>query len=170
MTGETNAELMRRYLEEVWVGRDVSAIDRYVHPEVVLHDHVDTTGARDVVGRDAIVDAYRFVSTGFPDYRFSIERLVAEGDRVIVAYAIEGTHTGELFGTPPTHRAAKMRALTMTRWEDGRWVEGWQSSDLLGLLRQLGVVSEKIFPAPMRWGMALRGRREARRRGHSASS
>jgi predicted ester cyclase len=169
VTTESNTELMRRYLEEMWQNRDVSAIERYVDADVLLHDHVDTTGARDTVGLEAIRDAYRFVSTAFPDYRFTVEQLVGEGDRVIAAFAIEGTNTGELFGTPPTYRSAQMRALTMTRWENGKFVEGWQSSDILGLLRQLGIASDKVFPAPMRWMMALRGRREARR-GRAASA
>jgi predicted ester cyclase len=37
----------------------------------------------------------------FPDLSFTIEQMVAEGDRVSTLLAMDGTHTGPWLGIPP---------------------------------------------------------------------
>jgi predicted ester cyclase len=51
-----------------------------------------------------------------------------------------GTHTGELFGIPPTGRKVRVAQITIERLREGRIVARWQQTDDLSMLRQLGAV------------------------------
>jgi hypothetical protein len=44
-------------------------------------------------------------------------------------------------------------------------VEGWNHQDILKGLMQLGVMPSGPLPAPMRWMIGWRGKREKKRRG-----
>jgi steroid delta-isomerase-like uncharacterized protein len=78
--------------------------------------------------------------TAFPDLERTIEDLVAEGDKVVARWTAKGTHTGDFQGIPPTGRVATSSGITIFRIADGRIVEEWSESDMLGLLQQLGAI------------------------------
>ena len=80
---------------------------------------------------------------GFPDIRFTIEDLVAEGDRVALRWTWVATHEGRFRGTAPTHKRVTNSGIMIYQLRDGRIVRNWLETDRLGVLQQLGVV-----PAP----------------------
>ena len=78
--------------------------------------------------------------TAFPDLDRRIEDLFADGDRVAVRWTATGTHTGDFMGIPPSGTTATSSGITIFRIADGRIVEEWGHSDMLGLLQQLGAI------------------------------
>jgi ubiquinone/menaquinone biosynthesis C-methylase UbiE len=66
----------------------------------------------------------------FPDLRFDVEDQVTEGDKVASRWTLHGTHEG---------REVELRGIVISRFEDGRIIEDWASSDTLELVRQLGL-------------------------------
>jgi predicted ester cyclase len=52
-----------------------------------------------------------------------------------------GTHEGDLFGLPPTHRRVRVNQIQIERITNGRIAEHWRVTDELTLMKQLGVVS-----------------------------
>ncbi len=52
---------------------------------------------------------------------------------------MRATHTGELFGNPPTGRSFEVEQMHMFRVADGRIAEHWSQRDEVGLMRQLGI-------------------------------
>jgi len=76
---------------------------------------------------------------GFPDLNIAAEKLVADDDSVALAYTITGTHQGEFMGLAPTGRKISARGVQIARFQNGKLVERWGSSDQLGILQQLGV-------------------------------
>ena len=50
-----------------------------------------------------------------------------------------GTHQGDFMGVPATGKRVSARGMQIGRFEDGKMVERWGSSDELGILKQLGV-------------------------------
>ena len=55
----------------------------------------------DYAGHEQFAKAFY---SAFPDLSHRIEDVVAEGDRVVVRFALCGTHTGNFMGIPPTGR------------------------------------------------------------------
>jgi predicted ester cyclase len=75
----------------------------------------------------------------FPDCQFTIEDMIAEGDRVATKKTFTGTHKGEFNGIPPTGRRVTLTFVDILRLRDGKIVEHWLSMDQLSFLQQLGV-------------------------------
>jgi steroid delta-isomerase-like uncharacterized protein len=76
----------------------------------------------------------------FPDARFSIDDLVAEGDKVVIRHQLQGTHRGTFQGIPPTGKPVTMTAIGILRMVNGQIAETWLNADFLGLLQQLGAI------------------------------
>jgi len=65
--------------------------------------------------------------------------MVADDANVAIAYTLTGTHQGDFNGIAPTGKTIEVRGLQIGRFEDGKIVERWGSSDELGILQQFGV-------------------------------
>lgn len=79
----------------------------------------------------------------FPDLQRPVEDLVAEGDKVVARWTSVGTHQGDFQGIPPTGKRVVTSGITIFRVADGKIVEEWSESDMIGLLQQVGA-----FPPP----------------------
>ena len=73
--------------------------------------------------------------TAFPDLAVTVDRLVQTKTDIAMA----GTHHGEFAGIAPTGRPITARGMQIARFENGKIVERWGSSDELGILLKLGV-------------------------------
>jgi predicted ester cyclase len=79
----------------------------------------------------------------FPDVRFTLEDMVAEGNKVMTRYMASGTHKAEFMGAPATGKKIKITGLEIRRLSGGKMVEYWGIMDDLGLMQQLGVVQKQ---------------------------
>jgi steroid delta-isomerase-like uncharacterized protein len=93
-------------------------------------------------GAQGYIDFFTKLRTAFPDLKIEVEQLVADDENVAFAYTMTGTHKGDFNGIPATHKKVKARGLQISRFEDGKMVERWGSSDELGILKQLGAEVE----------------------------
>ena len=81
------------------------------------------------------------MKTAFPDLAIAVDQMVSDEDNIAIAYTASGTHKGDFMGMLATGKKVKFRGVQIARFENGRIVERWGSSDELGLLRQLGAVT-----------------------------
>ncbi|HEX2153615.1 MAG TPA: ester cyclase [Acidimicrobiia bacterium] len=65
--------------------------------------------------------------------------LTAKGDKVWGIFRVVGTHTGSIYGIPPTGRPIDVIEVGLWRVEDGVIAEAWYFGDELGMLRAVGV-------------------------------
>jgi steroid delta-isomerase-like uncharacterized protein len=135
---------VRREFEEMFgQGGDLDTAGEFYAPNYVLHE--PTNG--EVRGLEA---AKQFAATyreAFPDLQTAIEDQVAEGDKVVSRFSSKGTHLGETedFG-PATGNRIEITGITIDRFADGRIVEEWTNFDALGMLQQIGLISEADEP------------------------
>ncbi len=78
----------------------------------------------------------------FPDSYFTVEDMIAEGDKVATRKTFHGTHQGEFMGIPPTGQQVSIGLIDIVRIVDGRVVEHWAMGDNLGMMQQLGVIPQ----------------------------
>jgi steroid delta-isomerase-like uncharacterized protein len=84
----------------------------------------------------------------FPDLSIQPEHVDATEDDIAFAYTITGTHRGDFLGVPPTGKRISARGLQIARFEGGKIVERWGSSDELGILKQLGAAPQSVVIQP----------------------
>jgi predicted ester cyclase len=141
MSTEENKALARRLFEEGINQRNWAVLDELCTPDFVLHNVALT-----LQGLEPVKQFLSMYLTAFPDAQFTIEDLIAEGDKVVVRETFRGTHQGDLMGIPPTGKQVTVSAIVIVRIVNGKAVEGWQNGDTLGTLQQLGVVPAQGQP------------------------
>jgi len=135
---EANKVLIMRWFEEVWNQGRESTIHELFAATGVAHGLSDTDV--DLVGPDQLTPFVRNLRGSLPDVRIMIEDAIAEGDKVMVRVCLEATHKGHGLGVSPTGRRVSIAGIILARITDGQIVEGWNSWDQLGLLRQIGAL------------------------------
>jgi predicted ester cyclase len=136
MSAESNKELVRRVLNDIWHNGDLDAADRLFTKNFKNHDP-DAVDARDREGYKALATVLR---TALPDLRITIDRMVAEGEYVAKYWTARATQTGPLPGVGTTGKAVAFTGTTLYRMDGEQVAECWWNKDTLGMLRQLGVI------------------------------
>ena len=133
----TNRAFARKWNEELFQKRNLDAIDEMVAPNAVLNQ---AGSPNPLYGPCDVRKWAEGLFTAFPDMKVQIEDIVADEQQVAVHFVASGTHEGEFMGIPATGQTITIHGTSFQRIEDGRVVEEWEVVDLLGLLRQLGVI------------------------------
>jgi steroid delta-isomerase-like uncharacterized protein len=141
---EANKALVRRWFEEVWNQGREETIDELFAADGVGYGLGDTE--EPVYGPPEIKPFVRNLRGALPDIHMKIEDSIAEGDRVTVRITVEGTHKGGQLGVPPTGQRVRIEGIVIVHIANGQIVEGWNSWDQLGLLRQIGALPAQKGP------------------------
>lgn len=138
MTKEANLAATERWGAEVASAGNYDVLDEILAPSFVDHDPAPDQGP----GIDGLKGFFRQMRSAFPDLKAEPVEICATEDHVAMRYTIGGTHEGEFQGIAPTGRRFEVSALQLARFEDGRCVERWGSTDELGMMKQLGILAE----------------------------
>ncbi len=133
---EANKSVIRRYFEEVWNNKNLALIDELAASTYVDHDPYNP----DVRGPEGLRQLVTKYQTAFPDLHFTIEDLLADGDKVVARVAWKGTHKGTLEGIAPTDKPVSGTATIVSRVADQKMQEDWINWDALGLMQQIGAI------------------------------
>lgn len=115
---------------------------------LVAEDCINHQALPEAQGRAGFATIQRKIREAFPDVRFAVEDVIAEGDRALVRVTMSGTQTGPFAMTkmplPASNKPIKVTQLHVMRAAHGQIVEHWFGQDGLELFRQLGL---KVTPA-----------------------
>jgi steroid delta-isomerase-like uncharacterized protein len=140
MSALDNKALFRRWIEALNNGTWREAADAVYTTTFVLHDPLAPPG---LVGPQGAKDyLYEPWFAAFPDAQFIVEDLIAEGDKVVYRATLRGTHRGAFMGIAPTGKHVTTTGIGIGRFEEGKIAEGWVSTDVLGLMQQLGAIPQ----------------------------
>jgi predicted ester cyclase len=133
---ERNKAVIQRFVEEVQNQRDWAVYDELNDPSFVNLSSPpgipsDREGAKVYLGG--------FLAA-FPDAHFTVDDMIAEGDRVATKKTMTGTHLAPLGELPATGRSVTLQFVDIMRVRDGRIVDHWLSMDQLSFMQQLGVI------------------------------
>jgi steroid delta-isomerase-like uncharacterized protein len=136
MTPEASKRVMIRFTEFINTASETLAAE-LISPDAIFHVPGRPEPMRGPAGYLAIIEMMR---GGFPDIQWTLEEMVAEGDKVAARFTMRGTHLGTFFGTPSTGKKIAVQALNIYRLSRGQIIEETGQPDLLGLLQQIGAV------------------------------
>ena len=148
MSTRENKKLVQQAIKE-WntVNGDVakmrSLFDKYYAPGFIYHDVSTGDTNREQTVQD--MAAYLFA---FPDVNYSIDDILAEGDKTVIRCTLRATHKGTFMGIPATGKQIVVKQVEIHKIVAGKIAEAWGFSDSQGMMTQLGVI-----PSAKRKGM-----------------
>jgi len=136
---DTNKNIMRRLFDEVWNKGHQPVADELFAQNYSHHDSSTPDLGRGPESEKKRVALYR---NAFPDIRLTIEDIISEGETVTARWSCHGTHKGDLNGIAPTGKQFTISGISIARFANGKMTEGWVNWDAVGMMQQLGIVTE----------------------------
>ena len=141
-TAQLNKTLAREFMERGFNHGDLTVVDEQVAEGAV--DHQEPAGTDFATHLKAVVVGLR---TAFPDLKFEVHAILADGDLVAFRSTMTGTHRGPLSvgpgrGLPATGRTVSVPHMHFVRIAHGKAIDLWHLWDTPQMLRQLGVMPE----------------------------
>lgn len=136
MSVEENKAIARRLYAEVISGGNWNVADELL--DVNLADYSNPPDWPE--GREGVKQNIGYIRSAFSGWNFTVEDLIAEGDKVVLRGTLRGTHTGEFFGIPPTGKQVEISGIHILTIKNSQVTEHWANNDDLKLMQQLGVM------------------------------
>jgi steroid delta-isomerase-like uncharacterized protein len=134
-----NKAFVRRFVEEYWNQGNLALAAEFVAADWVRIELFSPDKLYGVTGAQQAATKWR---SAFPDLHLTINDMIAEGDKVATYWTFTGTHRGELDGIAPTGKQVTTSGISISRIANGRFVEEVVTTDMLSLMKQLGVIPE----------------------------
>ncbi len=129
--------IVRLYEEVVNQGR-LEVIDEITRPDHVEHNPLPGQSQ----GREGLKQRASMVRAAFNPH-FTLDHVLADGDKVAVMWTNRGTHGTEWLGFPATGKSFTVQGVDIHLLREGRLAEHWDVVDVYGALIQIGAL-----PAP----------------------
>ncbi len=113
----------------------------------MIDENVDDVGG-EVGGRAQVRKILDHVRAAFPDAKYTVEHVIADGEWLCARLVVTGTQQGELFGWPASGKRATWKEMRYCRIVNDKTVEHHAVIDNAGMLEQLGHIAP---PQRSRW-------------------
>ena len=140
MSTEQNKAIVRQMVEEIFNRGNMSRADEFLAADFVEREELPPGMPP---GREGVKLMTTMFRSAFPDFKATIDDLIAEGDKVAIRMTWSGTHKGEFMGIPPTGKSVSFGVFDVIRIAGGKFVEHWGLMDSMAMMQQLGAM-----PAP----------------------
>jgi steroid delta-isomerase-like uncharacterized protein len=139
-TKDDNKRKIERLFDDCFNQGNLALLDELVAPE-----YVGPQDTRGPAGFRGIVAGLR---TGFPDIHYTLDDVLAEGDRVAVRWHWTGTNKGPFRAFPPTGKSFTNPGVGIFQLKGGKIVAATLETDRLGFLQQIGAVPANVGAGP----------------------
>jgi steroid delta-isomerase-like uncharacterized protein len=131
-----NKKLVETLYASVFQEHDFSKLDEIMRDDYIQHNE-------DVPqGKAGFKEFFKDMFRAMPDFRYTMKKIVAEGDIVMMYSTTTATHAGEWLGNPATGNKLDFDVVDIFRIEDGKIAEHWDVADSLKLFTQVGRVKQ----------------------------
>jgi predicted ester cyclase len=131
-TAQNNKEVVKKIYEQAMNKRNLRLLK-----EIISEDYMGVQGIKGPAGFEATITA---LVHSFPDIQWKILELIGEGDKVMVKWEIQGTHTNAFQHIAPTGKKVTGTGMGIYEFKDGKVVSTQVQTDRLGFLQELGVL------------------------------
>jgi len=129
-TAEANKTIVRRYFEMFNSG-DFTQL-----PNIVTEDYGDKLEGQ--ASGIAVIRSYlEGLKASFPDFTWTIEQIISEGDRVAVMNRVTGTQVNDFGDIKATGNRVDFAAFQFYRIANGKLAEHWEVADFAKFQEQL---------------------------------
>jgi steroid delta-isomerase-like uncharacterized protein len=132
-----NKKLVETLCKTVFQNHDFSRLDEIMRDDYIQHNP-DTPQ-----GKAGFKKFFEQMFKAMPDWKYTIKKIIAEGDIVMMYATTTATHKGEWLGNPPTGNKLNFDVVDIFRIENGKIAEHWDVADTLKLFTQVGKVKQQ---------------------------
>ncbi len=126
-----NKTVARKYLEEIINRKRPDLLKE------VFTDDVQIIGGKESGHLKRLEDFLTYFFKAFPDITYTVEEVVAEGNKVMVKANVKATHQGEFWGYQPLGNKLDIREMFVFTMENGKVKSHSGYPDMLNLDKQL---------------------------------
>ena len=125
--------------QKEWDARDADALARRHTPDGTVVSPIFRT----VRGTDEILGSYRLLFTTFPDWQYTSQKLLVDGNWIAEQFRVHATHSAEFMGLSGSGRKFDIEGMRLFEMKDGLIAYERRFYDFTALLIQLGVLRGK---------------------------
>lgn len=96
------------------------------------------TGDGLVYTKDQYMGFMQQMRSAFSDFEMILEKTVVEKDVVSIRFLSKVVNTGKFMGAPANKKHLEVNGIFMRKVKDGKVMQEWQTTDLLGTMTQIG--------------------------------
>jgi predicted ester cyclase len=136
---EENKDLVRQMYEDVVNKGNIDNASHFISAEAIENEDLSHNGL------DSFKNFFKDFRKSFPDLKFTIKDMIAEGDKVVVRMTVTGTHDGDgsFMNFVPRGKKIEIETIDILRFADGKMIEHWGRTDTLCMLEQLDELPTK---------------------------
>jgi predicted ester cyclase len=125
MSTEENKTLMQHFWKEMIKEGTTEKANEYVADDYVYH----VPGGHEIKGIEGFKKYIAWIHDSFPGAQFTVDDLIAEGDKVVSLYTMKGTDK--------RNKPVEFQGVVISHIVDGKEVEVWDIFDRFTLALQL---------------------------------
>jgi predicted ester cyclase len=125
MSIEENKAVMQRIWKEILNEGKTEKTNELVANDYVYHG----PGGHEIKGIEGFKKFMTWIHNSFPGAHFTLDDLIAEGDKVVSFFTMKGTHK--------SNKQANFQGIVISRIISGKEVEVWEIFDRLTIASQL---------------------------------
>jgi predicted SnoaL-like aldol condensation-catalyzing enzyme len=132
-TSNRNKAIVKEFITMVFHNHDLGNLDGIMRDDYIQHN------ADVPQGKSGFIEFFEKTFQAIPDFRYTLKKIVADGDIVMTFSTTTGTHTGgEWIGQAATGNKLNFDVVDIFRIQDGRIAEHWDVADTYLLFSQIG--------------------------------
>lgn len=135
-TTQNNKEVVRTIYEECLNKRNMAPLK-----DLISEDY---TGAKGKKGSAAFQEPVSDLITAFPDVQWIIAELIGDGDKVAVAWKLQGTHKAQFQHHAPEGKSVSNDGMAVFHFRDGKVISSRLLTDRLGFYQQLDALPQDV--------------------------
>lgn len=96
------------------------------------------TGDGEVYTKDEYIGFMQDLKAAFSEFTMEFPHVLVDGDNVCIRFISRAVNTGKFMGAPANKRRLVVNGIFIRRVENGKVMQEWQTTDLLGVMTQIG--------------------------------
>ena len=96
------------------------------------------TGDGFVFTKDEYIGFMQDMKAAFSNLQMTFPAVICEGDMVSIRFISTAINTGSFMGAPANKKNLEIHGIFMRKIKDGKVMQEWQTTDLLGVMKQIG--------------------------------
>jgi predicted ester cyclase len=104
----------------------------------LLDEKFTYTGDSFVFTKDEYIGFMQDMKAAFSNLKMEFPHIVVDGDMASIRFISTAVNTGKFMGAPANNKNLEINGIFIRKVKDGKVMQEWQTTDLLGVMRQIG--------------------------------